>query len=77
MSSDEPAPSGAVLAAIGVGTAPGGYAADPDLQDRLKALRDFLQRRFENESLFNRCHGAVGINETPCTTDTESALSHH
>src|SRR5262245_58122770 len=41
---------GAVLAAIAVGTAPGGYAADPDLQDRLKALGDFLQRRFESES---------------------------
>jgi len=45
---------GAALAAIAVGSAPGGYAADPDLQDRLKALRDFLQRRFDNESLFNR-----------------------
>jgi squalene-hopene/tetraprenyl-beta-curcumene cyclase len=56
---------GAVLAAIAVGTTPSGYAADPDLQDRLKALRDFLQRNFENESLFNRVMALWGSTKLP------------
>src|SRR5215469_9588123 len=45
---------GAALAAFAVGNAPGGYATIPEVQERLKALGGFLQRRTENESLFNR-----------------------
>ena len=45
---------GAALAAIAVGTAPGGYAARADVQDRVKSLRDYLRRGTESESLFNR-----------------------
>jgi squalene-hopene/tetraprenyl-beta-curcumene cyclase len=56
---------GAALAAFAVGTAPGGYAANPDVQDRLKALADFLQRRMENESLFNRVMALWGSTKLP------------
>ena len=45
---------GASLAAIAIGTEPGGYAASPDIQDRLKKLREFLQRGIATTPLFNR-----------------------
>jgi len=45
---------GACLAALAVGTAPGNYAANPDIQDQLKLLRDYLQQRADSEHLFNR-----------------------
>jgi squalene-hopene/tetraprenyl-beta-curcumene cyclase len=45
---------GASLAAIAVGTAPGNYAANPDIQDQLKLLRDYLRGRADTEHLFNR-----------------------
>src|SRR6476646_4358983 len=45
---------GAALAAIAVGTAPGEYAASPDIQDRLTLLLGYLQRSADTVSLFNR-----------------------
>src|SRR4029453_1107461 len=45
---------GAALAALAVGMAPGGYASNPDIQDRMKLLREYLQRTVDNERLFNR-----------------------
>ena len=51
---DNAAYHGAALAAIAVGMAPGGYAASPDIQDRLKLLREYLQRGNEKQNLFNR-----------------------
>ena len=45
---------GAALAALAVGTAPEQYAASPDIQDNLKLLRDYFQRDYEHQSLFNR-----------------------
>jgi squalene-hopene/tetraprenyl-beta-curcumene cyclase len=45
---------GAALAAVAVGVAPGGYAASPDIQDRLKLLRDYLQRGNDKQHLLNR-----------------------
>lgn len=45
---------GATLAAIAVGIAPGQYASTPDIQDRLKLLREYLLRGDEKQSLFNR-----------------------
>jgi squalene-hopene/tetraprenyl-beta-curcumene cyclase len=45
---------GATLAAVAVGVAPGGYAASPDIQDRLKLLRDYLQRGNDRQHLLNR-----------------------
>lgn len=45
---------GAALAAVAAGTAPGGYAATPEIQDRLKLLRDYLVRGDAKQSLFNR-----------------------
>jgi squalene-hopene/tetraprenyl-beta-curcumene cyclase len=45
---------GATLAAIAVGMAPNGYAATPDIQERTKLLREYLQRGNEGQHLFNR-----------------------
>jgi squalene-hopene/tetraprenyl-beta-curcumene cyclase len=45
---------GNTLAALAIGSAPGGYASTPDLQDQIAALRGFLQRRADTETLFNR-----------------------
>ena len=45
---------GAALAALAVGIAPGGYASSPEIQDRLKMLREYLQQTVEKERLFNR-----------------------
>ena len=45
---------GASLAAIAIGTAPGGYAALPENQERLKALRGYLQKQNGSVSLQNQ-----------------------
>jgi len=45
---------GASLAAIAVGLAPGNYRSTPAIQDRLKLLRDYLQKRADKEHLFNQ-----------------------
>jgi squalene-hopene/tetraprenyl-beta-curcumene cyclase len=45
---------GASIAAIAIGTAPGKYAATPEIQEQVKLLRDYLQQHADNESLFNR-----------------------
>jgi squalene-hopene/tetraprenyl-beta-curcumene cyclase len=45
---------GATLAAIAVGAAPNGYAATPAIQERVKALRDYLRKGSETAHLFNR-----------------------
>jgi squalene-hopene/tetraprenyl-beta-curcumene cyclase len=45
---------GATLAAIAVGTAPGGYGSSADIQPNLKLLRDYLTKHFEKQHTFNR-----------------------
>jgi squalene-hopene/tetraprenyl-beta-curcumene cyclase len=45
---------GAALAAVAVGGAPDGYAAGADITDNLKLLRDFFQREYDHQPLFNR-----------------------
>jgi squalene-hopene/tetraprenyl-beta-curcumene cyclase len=45
---------GAALAAVAVGTEPGSYAASPEIQNHLTALREYLQRGAPKQTLFNR-----------------------
>jgi squalene-hopene/tetraprenyl-beta-curcumene cyclase len=45
---------GATLAAIAVHSAPGGYAAAPENQDRIKALHEYLQKGNEKQPLLSR-----------------------
>jgi hypothetical protein len=52
--SNDSAYFGATLAALAVGHAPGGYAASPEIQDQVKLLREYLQKRADVETLFNR-----------------------
>jgi len=71
--SDGSAYFGAAVAAIAVGTAPGNYAANPEIQDQLKLLRDYLQQGADTEHLFNapwfyghrRSFRAINIDPTP------------
>jgi len=52
--SNDSAYFGATLAALAIGHAPGGYAASPEIQDQVKLLREYLQKRAGVETLFNR-----------------------
>jgi len=45
---------GATLAALAVHAAPGGYAAAPENQDRLKALHDYLRKANGKQPLLSR-----------------------
>jgi squalene-hopene/tetraprenyl-beta-curcumene cyclase len=45
---------GATLAAIAIGIAPGNYCATPEVQTRLKLLREYLDREFAVQSTMNR-----------------------
>jgi squalene-hopene/tetraprenyl-beta-curcumene cyclase len=45
---------GASLAAVAAGTAPGDYAKGADVQDKVAALRTFLQKHVDDEILFNK-----------------------
>jgi squalene-hopene/tetraprenyl-beta-curcumene cyclase len=48
---------GASLAALAVGTAPDGYAASPDIHERLQALRGYFARQHASVSLLNQLMG--------------------
>jgi squalene-hopene/tetraprenyl-beta-curcumene cyclase len=48
---------GASLAALAVGSAPDGYAAAPEIQDNLKALRGYFNREHGKVSLLNQLMG--------------------
>jgi squalene-hopene/tetraprenyl-beta-curcumene cyclase len=56
---------GATLAAIAVGGAPGGYAADSTIRERVDALRGFLQRTADTTHLFNRAMALWASGELP------------
>ena len=56
---------GASLAAIAVGSAPGGYAASPDIQDRVKALRGYFERQHATVSLHNQLMGLWASGRMP------------
>ena len=52
---------GAALAALAVGSAPDAYAASPEIQDNLKALRGYFTSEHGKVSLLNQLMGALGI----------------
>jgi squalene-hopene/tetraprenyl-beta-curcumene cyclase len=45
---------GAALAAIAVGTAPENYRSNPEIQNSLKMLREYLNRKYAAQTLSNR-----------------------
>lgn len=45
---------GATLAAVAIGIAPGNYRATPEVQPRLKLLREYLNREFAAQTTINR-----------------------
>ena len=51
---DSSAFHGAALAAIAIHGAPGGYAALPENQDRVKALHDYLRKNNDRQPLLSR-----------------------
>ena len=48
---------GASMAALAVGSAPGGYADAPENVERMKAMRAYFQRQHGTVSLLNQLHG--------------------
>ncbi len=48
---------GASLAALAIGSAPGGYAGSPEIADRITALRAYFQRQHGSVSLLNQAYG--------------------
>lgn len=56
---------GASLAALAVGSAPDGYAASPDIQDRVKALRGYFERQHSTVSLHNQLLGVWASGRMP------------
>ena len=51
---DSSAFHGAALAAIAIHSAPEGYASAPELQDRVKALHDYLRKANDKQPLLSR-----------------------
>ncbi len=45
---------GTTLAALAIGTAPGDYRSTPEIQDGLKALREYLVKERDSQILINR-----------------------
>ena len=45
---------GAALAVLATGTAPGGYAATPEIQPNIKLLQEYFRREDARQPLFNR-----------------------
>jgi squalene-hopene/tetraprenyl-beta-curcumene cyclase len=56
---------GAALAAIAVGSAPGGYASSPEIQSQIELLRSYLRRGADTVSLFNRMMGLWASTQLP------------
>jgi squalene-hopene/tetraprenyl-beta-curcumene cyclase len=56
---------GATLAAIAVGDAPGGYAVSAGVQDRVTALRAYVQRNVDTTHLLNRAMALWASGELP------------
>ena len=56
---------GASLAALAVGSAPDGYAASSDIQDRVKALRGYFERNHSTVSLHNQLMGVWASGRLP------------
>jgi squalene-hopene/tetraprenyl-beta-curcumene cyclase len=52
--SNDSAYFGATIAALAIGHAPSNYAASPEIQESVKSLREYLQKRADTETLFNR-----------------------
>jgi squalene-hopene/tetraprenyl-beta-curcumene cyclase len=73
---DDAAYFGAALAAVAVGTEPGGYASRADIQERIGALRTFLRQDAAAQTLFNRAVLLWAGSALPdlLTTDERSAI---
>ena len=66
---------GASLAALAVGSAPAGYAAAPEIQQNLKALRGYFNREHGKVALHNQLMG-LGCPDRPDLL-TERGVSRH
>ena len=62
---------GATLAAVAAGSAPGGYAAGPEIQEHLKLLRGYLTKQLDQQPLFNRLMLLWAAAELPDVVDAE------
>src|SRR3954468_17017762 len=67
---------GATLAAIAIHSAPGGYAAAPELADRVKALHEYLRKNNDKQPLLSRAMllWASATSAAMLTRDEQSAI---
>ncbi len=56
---------GASMAALAIGSAPGGYAASPEIADRMKPMRDYFQKQHAQVSLLNQLTGLWATSRVP------------
>ena len=56
---------GASMAALAIGSAPGGYVASPEIAERLTALRAYFQRQHGTVSVMNQLHGLWAASRVP------------
>jgi squalene-hopene/tetraprenyl-beta-curcumene cyclase len=66
---------GASLAAMAVGYAPAGYAASPEIQDNLKALRAYFAREHSKVSILNQLMGIWAAAHVPDLLTAEQRQS--
>ena len=69
---------GASLAALAIGSAPDGYAASPEIQDRVKALRGYFEHQHASVSVLNQMMGlwASGALRDLLTTEQKKATAN-
>ncbi len=61
---------GAALAAVAVGSAPGGYGSMPGIQTQVARLRAYLRREADRQNLFNRLTALWASTLLPGSLDT-------
>jgi squalene-hopene/tetraprenyl-beta-curcumene cyclase len=66
---------GATLAAIAIGTAPSGYRSEPQIQDGVQAMRDYLVRERDSQVLINRIMLLWASTKVPGLLTTEQQKS--
>jgi squalene-hopene/tetraprenyl-beta-curcumene cyclase len=66
---------GAALAAIAVGTAPENYNSTPEIQPKLAALRDYLNREYATQSTINQVVLLWASTKLPGLLDSEQQRS--
>jgi squalene-hopene/tetraprenyl-beta-curcumene cyclase len=66
---------GATLAALAIGLAPEGYRSQPDVQQRVGQMQDYLRREYHNQTLLNRIELLRAAGRYPSLIDPQTQAS--